>query len=205
MDSSVSPTFGEQEGSAYNGHFGCTCYHPLFVFNQFGDLERCALASRQRPLRRGLARGAGAGRRPLPDHDEAALLPSRCGVCLARGLRVPGSGGLRLCDPPARQCRPSTQDRSPAHASGGPSAPRGPALLRQLPLPGPDLEPLTPGRGQGRVASGRTLSPGRASWSRTCAARPSGWWPSTINAAQRSSGSERARTRSGGRACPAAR
>ena len=22
---------------------GCTCYHPLFVFNQFGDLERCAL------------------------------------------------------------------------------------------------------------------------------------------------------------------
>ena len=43
MDSSVSPTFGEQEGTAYNGHFGCTCYHPLFVFNRFGDLERCAL------------------------------------------------------------------------------------------------------------------------------------------------------------------
>jgi hypothetical protein len=43
MDSSVSPTHGEQEGTAYNGHFGCTCYHPLFVFNQFGDLERCVL------------------------------------------------------------------------------------------------------------------------------------------------------------------
>ena len=43
MDSSVSETYGAQEGSAYNGHFGCTCYHPLFVFNQFGDLERCAL------------------------------------------------------------------------------------------------------------------------------------------------------------------
>src|SRR5919202_618073 len=43
MDSSVSPTYGAQEGSAYNGHFGSTCYHPLFVFNQFGDLERCAL------------------------------------------------------------------------------------------------------------------------------------------------------------------
>ncbi len=43
MDSSVSPTHGEQEGTAYNGHFACTCYHPLFVFNQFGDLERCAL------------------------------------------------------------------------------------------------------------------------------------------------------------------
>jgi hypothetical protein len=45
MDSSVSETHGAQEGSAYNGHFGCTCYHPLFVFNQFGDLERCALRS----------------------------------------------------------------------------------------------------------------------------------------------------------------
>jgi hypothetical protein len=43
MDSSVSPTHGEQEGSAYNGHFGRTCYHPLFLFNQFGDLERCSL------------------------------------------------------------------------------------------------------------------------------------------------------------------
>jgi hypothetical protein len=43
MDSSESPTFGQQEGSAWNGHFRCTCYHPLFVFNQFGDLERCAL------------------------------------------------------------------------------------------------------------------------------------------------------------------
>src|SRR4051812_24634109 len=43
MDSSESPTFGQQEGSAWNGHFGCTCYHPLFVFNQFGDLERCML------------------------------------------------------------------------------------------------------------------------------------------------------------------
>jgi hypothetical protein len=43
MDSSESPTYGGQEGSAWNGHFRCTCYHPLFVFNQFGDLERCML------------------------------------------------------------------------------------------------------------------------------------------------------------------
>ena len=43
MDSSVSPTHGDQEGSAWNGHFGCTRYHPLFVFNQFGHLERCKL------------------------------------------------------------------------------------------------------------------------------------------------------------------
>ena len=43
MDSSVSPTHGEQENSVWNGHYACTCYDPLFVFNQFGDLERCAL------------------------------------------------------------------------------------------------------------------------------------------------------------------
>ena len=29
--------------SVWNGHYQCTRYHPLFVFNQFGDLERCAL------------------------------------------------------------------------------------------------------------------------------------------------------------------
>src|SRR5262245_1164275 len=29
--------------SVWNGHYACACYHPLFVFNQFGDLEPCAL------------------------------------------------------------------------------------------------------------------------------------------------------------------
>ncbi len=43
MDSSVSPTYGGQEGTAYNGHFGCDCYHPLFVFNQDGDVEYAKL------------------------------------------------------------------------------------------------------------------------------------------------------------------
>ncbi len=43
MDSSDSPTYGHQEGSAYNGYFECTCYHPLFCFNQFGDMERALL------------------------------------------------------------------------------------------------------------------------------------------------------------------
>jgi hypothetical protein len=43
LDSSVSETFGKQEGTAYNGYFECLCYHPLFLFNQFGDLERAML------------------------------------------------------------------------------------------------------------------------------------------------------------------
>jgi hypothetical protein len=43
MDSSESPVHGDQEGGVWNGHFQSKCLHPLFVFNQFGDLERCAL------------------------------------------------------------------------------------------------------------------------------------------------------------------
>jgi hypothetical protein len=43
MDSTVSETYGEQEGSAYNGYFECECYHPLFCFNRFGDVERALL------------------------------------------------------------------------------------------------------------------------------------------------------------------
>jgi hypothetical protein len=39
MDSSESPVHGEQEGSAYNGHFRSYCFHLLFCFNQFGDCE----------------------------------------------------------------------------------------------------------------------------------------------------------------------
>jgi hypothetical protein len=41
----VSETYGYQQGSAYNGHFGSTCYHALFLFNQFGDLA-CILRRR---------------------------------------------------------------------------------------------------------------------------------------------------------------
>ena len=50
MDSSVSETYGQQQGTAYNGHFGCTCYHPLFLFNQFGDLERVMLRRGNQPV-----------------------------------------------------------------------------------------------------------------------------------------------------------
>jgi hypothetical protein len=45
MDSSESPVYGEQEGAAYNGHFETVCYHPLFLFNEFGDCEAAILRS----------------------------------------------------------------------------------------------------------------------------------------------------------------
>jgi hypothetical protein len=37
----LCPTHGKQENSLWNGQYAFTCYRALFVFNQFGDLERC--------------------------------------------------------------------------------------------------------------------------------------------------------------------
>ncbi len=45
MDSTGVPVYGEQEQSAYNGHFESTCYHPLLLFNSAGD----CLAAKLRP------------------------------------------------------------------------------------------------------------------------------------------------------------
>ena len=45
MDSTEIPVYGEQENSAYNGHFESTCYHPLLLFNREGD----CLAAKLRP------------------------------------------------------------------------------------------------------------------------------------------------------------
>jgi len=45
MDSTEIPVYGQQENSAYNGHFEGTCYHPLLLFNRAGD----CLAAKLRP------------------------------------------------------------------------------------------------------------------------------------------------------------
>jgi len=45
MDSTEIPVYGQQEHSAYNGHFESTCYHPLLLFNRDGD----CLAAKLRP------------------------------------------------------------------------------------------------------------------------------------------------------------
>jgi len=45
MDSTEIPVYGQQENSAYNGHFESTCYHPLLLFDREGD----CLAAKLRP------------------------------------------------------------------------------------------------------------------------------------------------------------
>ena len=66
--------------SVWNGRYECTCYHPLFVFNQFGGLERCALSLR-RPGIKGarLCRDSAprsASKRP-PKPSALCTLPGR--------------------------------------------------------------------------------------------------------------------------------
>ena len=45
VDSTEDPVHGNQEQSAYNGHFGKTCFHPIFCFTGEGD----CLAAELRP------------------------------------------------------------------------------------------------------------------------------------------------------------
>ena len=55
MDSTEVAVYGQQEQSAYNGHFESTCYHPLLLFNREGD----CLAAELRPGNVHIAEGLG--------------------------------------------------------------------------------------------------------------------------------------------------
>ena len=90
MDSSESPTYGEQEGSAYNGHFGCTCSPAVRI----QPIRRCrALRAEARQCAQcgRLARGAGVGGCPLPAHRKASVFPGRRSFRQSRDVRIPRS------------------------------------------------------------------------------------------------------------------
>ena len=59
------------------GHSGCTCFHPLFVFNQCGDLERCALRPGNVHSADGREQVLEAGRRALPRNGGTHRLSCR--------------------------------------------------------------------------------------------------------------------------------
>ena len=204
MDSSVSPTFGEQESTAYNGHFGCTCYHPLFVFNQFGDLERCAL----RPGNVHSAHGWRDVLVPVVERykerairlyfrgDAAFASPEIYDYLEAEGMlyaiRLPANKVLQesIAHLLKRPVGRAAQGRAPVSC--------------QLQLSGRNLG-QAPAASSPRSSGIRvSCTRGSGSLSPTWAAPPSGWLRSTISAARLSNGSRRAKTRSGGHACRAA-
>jgi hypothetical protein len=154
LDSSVSETYGHQQGSAYNGHFGCTCYHPLFLFNQFGDLERVM-------LRRGDHASARFWRRVLllvieryRGVDIPKFFRGRRGVRRPEAVALTGAGGLPLRHPHQGQRRAGTEDRPPAQAARGAAVAQAEEVLRQLPLPSGVVGPGPPGGGESGVARG---------------------------------------------------
>jgi hypothetical protein len=97
---------GQQEGSAYNGHFETVCYHPLFLFNDHGD----CLAAKLRP-----------GNVSSADDWEELLVPE-IDRQQAIGLRVVFSAPTRPSHGP-RSTRLSLILGAAHSAPGGPTKP----------------------------------------------------------------------------------
>ena len=152
MDSSESPVHGGQEGASYNGHFGSTCYHPLFVFNQFGDCEGAMLragnvhsAHRWRdvldPI---LSRYGATGVRRYFRADAAFAKPDIYEYLEERHVLY----AVRL----PRQRGAATGDRSFADTTCGEAAEASSDPIRRLLVSCRELGPGTAGGGKGGVA-----------------------------------------------------
>ena len=160
MDSSESPVHGQQEGAAYNGHFECVCYHPLFLFNQFGDCEAAT-------LRPGNVHSADDWQELL-EPVVKGYRKRDCGFCFGvmpplasprytsiwNKRRLGTQSGFQL----TRYFREKSRTCWYGLLSGLPKSPR---LISRLRLPGPELECFPKSGGQDGVAPGRTVSQNR--------------------------------------------
>ena len=160
MDSSESPVHGGQEGASYNGHFGSMCYHPLFVFNQFGDCEGAMLragnvhsAHRWRdvldPI---LSRYGATGVRRYFRADAAFAKPDIYEYLEERRVFLRNTA--------AEQQSAAMGDRSFADTTCGEAAEASSDPIRRLLVSCRELGPRSAGGGQGGVASGRAVPSG---------------------------------------------
>ena len=161
MDSSVSATYGKQEGTAYNGHFECTCYHPLFLFNQFGDLEWAM-------LRRGNNASAKYWRRvllPVIERHRHLSIPKffRGDAAFANPALLPTAGErtLSLRHSHQSQLGAGAGNRAPADPSCRTAFVQAQGLLSHLPVPCEIVAEVASRGGQGRVASRRVVPTNR--------------------------------------------
>jgi hypothetical protein len=160
MDSTESPVHGQQEGSAYNGHFESVCYHPLLLFNQYGD----CLSVKLRPgnvssaedwdelLLPEIERQQAEGKEVTFRADAAFAKPEIYEAMEQRGvdyvIRMPANKNLEL----------EIED-NPVPASGQ-AQPQAAGALQELPLSGRELVQVPAGSCQGR-ASHRRVVPAR--------------------------------------------
>ncbi len=156
MDPTEIPLYGEQEHSAYNGHFESTCYHPLLLFNREGD----CLAAKLRPsnvhsaedweelLLPEIERQQKLGKEVVFRADAAFAKPETYEAPEERGvkyaIRLPANDSLER-DIAELLTRPELQ-------AGG--------LVQELSVPGRELEDGAPRGGQGGIPLWRIVPAG---------------------------------------------
>ncbi len=159
MDSSESPVHGQQEGSAYNGHFETVCYHPLFLFNDHRD----CLAAKLRP-----------GNVSSADDWDELLVPEierqqaegqrvafRADAAFRKAGDLRGTGDTRrpVRDPHPGQQEPGAGDRGCSVSSTGTAQPQATRPLQEFPLPGRQLDHGPTSRGESRAPRRRAVPP----------------------------------------------
>ena len=158
INSTEIPVYGQQEQSAYNGHFETTCYHPLLLFNREADCQ----AARLQPgnvhsaedwetvLLPEIKRQQKQGRDVVVRADAAFAKPEIYEALEKRGREVrhphplqrhPGAGGRGIIDTVRREPQPQT---------GG--------LVQKLPVSSGQLDDGAAGRSEGGVSLRRAVS-----------------------------------------------
>src|SRR5216683_6022967 len=161
MDSTEIPVYGEQEQSAYNGHFESTCYHPLLPFNREGD----CLAAKLPP---GNVHSAdGWEELLLPEIERQQMLSK---VVVLRGdaafakpesLRSAGRTGREVRDSPTGERQSAAEDYGVVDAAGGTAEPPASVSVQKFSLSGGELDDGPAGGGEGGVPMRGAVSPGR--------------------------------------------
>ena len=157
MDSTESPVHGQQEGSAYNGHFESVCYHPLLLFNGHGD----CLAAKLRPgnvhsaedwdelLLPEIERQQAAGKQVAFRGDAAFAKPEIYEALEERGadyaIRIPANKNLELEIEDILFRPPGRPGRKPL------------VRYKSFPLSGGELEGAETSCRQGRAPPGRAI------------------------------------------------
>ena len=161
MDSTESPVHGQQEGSAYNGHFESVCYHPLLLFNGHGD----CLAAKLRPgnvhsaedwdelLLPEIERQQAAGKQVAFRGDAAFAKPEVYEASEERGVQYAHSH--------SGQQEPGVGDRRHLVSAAGKALPEALGALQEFSLSGGELVEGEADRRQGRASPGRAVPAGR--------------------------------------------
>ena len=136
----------------------------------------------------------------LSEQGLTHLFPRRRRLRKPRSLRISGGRKDQICDPSARQSHLAREDRPSASTTYRATSERSAAFLCKFHLSGRKQDKAAPGRCQGRMASGRTLSARRLHRHQHGAARRERRRPTT-SAAPASSGLRRGKARSNGRDC----